>query len=193
MELIPQGLFKAFIDLVPGAFSEYLLGGNRGTSGPNRLDIAARMTIPYILCPGGFDIISCGPIERKDRNDALWTSRRLAERKLYIQEHPRVQARMSAGELESVASAAAERLNRFDRKARVKILIPAKGFSSLSVEGGPLYDPEADKVFAAVLKKRLSPEIEIMEIDTDINSREFASVVCNTLWKTLSKNTANFE
>jgi len=27
MEIVPQGLFKAFIDLVPGAFSEYLLGG----------------------------------------------------------------------------------------------------------------------------------------------------------------------
>jgi uncharacterized protein (UPF0261 family) len=34
MELVPQGIFEGFIDLVPGAFSEYLLGGNRGTSGP---------------------------------------------------------------------------------------------------------------------------------------------------------------
>jgi uncharacterized protein (UPF0261 family) len=181
MELIPQGLFKAFIDLVPGAFSEYLLGGNRGTSGPDRLDIAARLPIPYILCPGGLDIISCGPIERKDRNDALWTSRKLAERKLYIQEHPRVQARMNAEELESVASAAAERLNRYDRKARVKIIIPTRGFSSLSVEGAPLHDPSADRVFASVLKKCLDPEIEIIEIDTDINSREFASIVTHTL------------
>jgi uncharacterized protein (UPF0261 family) len=183
MELVPQGLFQAFIDLVPGAFSEYLLGGNRGTCGPDRLDIAAQMTIPYILCPGGFDIISCGPIERKDRNDKLWTSRKLAERKLYIQEHPRVQARMNAEELELVASAAAERLNRYDRKTRVKILIPTKGFSSLSVEGGPLHDPAADKVFTAVLKKRLHPEIEIIEVEADINSREFASAVCHALGK----------
>ena len=41
MEIIPQGAFAAFVDLVPGAFSEYLLGGNRNNSGPNRLDIAA--------------------------------------------------------------------------------------------------------------------------------------------------------
>jgi uncharacterized protein (UPF0261 family) len=181
MEIIPQGLFKAFIDLVPGAFSEYLLGGNRGTSGPDRLDIAAQLSIPYILCPGGFDIISCGPIERKDRNDTLWTSRKLAERKLYIQEHPRVQARMSAEELQSVAAAAAERLNRYDRKARVKVIIPTRGFSSLSVEGGPLYDPAADQVFVAVLKKCLHTEIEIIEVNTDINSREFASIVAHTL------------
>jgi uncharacterized protein (UPF0261 family) len=185
MELIPQGLFKAFVDLVPGAFSEYLLGGNRGTSGPNRLDIAAQLPIPYIFCPGGFDIISCGPLERKDRNDALWTSRKLAERKLYIQEHPRAQARMNAEELEYVTSAAAERLNCFDRKARVKVIIPARGFSSLSVEGGPLCDFSADQVFGVVLKQCLNPEIEIIEVDTDINSREFASAVANTLLQLL--------
>ena len=46
MHIIPQGLFQAFIDLVPGAFSEYLLGGNRGISGPDRLDIASGMAIP---------------------------------------------------------------------------------------------------------------------------------------------------
>ncbi len=185
MEIVPQGLFKAFIDLVPGAFSEYLLGGNRGTSGPDRLDIASKLPIPYIFCPGAFDMISCGPIERKDRSDALWQSRKLAERKLYIQEHPRVQARMSAEEMEYVASAAAERLNRYDRKARVKVMMPTKGFSSLSVEGAPLCDPESDRVFAAVLKKRLDPEIEIIEISSDINSREFAKAVVDKLIQTL--------
>jgi uncharacterized protein (UPF0261 family) len=181
MELIPQGSFQAFIDLVPGAFSEYLLGGNRGTCGPERLDIAAELPIPYILCPGGFDIISCGPLERRDGNDALWTSRKLADRKLFIQEHPRVQARLSAEEMEYIASSAAEKLNRYTKKSRVKVMIPERGFSSLSVEGGPLCDPASDAVFAAVLKSRLDPEIQIIEVAADINSREFARAVVNTL------------
>ncbi len=185
IELIPQGGFRAFVDLVPGAFSEHLLGGNRGNAGPNRLDIAAQMSIPYILCPGGFDIISCGPLERKDRDDTLWQSRKLAERKLYIQEHPRVQARLIAEEMEQVAFSAAERLNRFRRKERVKIIVPLRGFSSLSVEGGPLYDPDSDKVFAFTLKKCLDPEIEIIEVDSDINSREFARSVTESLSKIL--------
>jgi uncharacterized protein (UPF0261 family) len=133
LDLAPQGVFKAFVDLVPGAFSEHLLGGNRD-AGPNRLDVAADLPIPYIFCPGGFDMISCGPIERKDSNDSLWRSRRLAERKLYLQP-PRVQARTSAEEIEYVALAAADRLNRYQHKARVKAVIPLKGFSSLSVEG----------------------------------------------------------
>ena len=187
MEIIPQGGFHAFIDLVPGAFSEYLLGGNRNNSGPNRLDIASGLSIPYILCPGGFDIISCGPIERKDKGDALWDSRKLAERKLVIQEHPRAHARMNVEELEYITSSAAERLNRYQHKERVKVMIPLRGFSSLSVEGGPLYDPEVDKMFAITLKKYLDPEIEIIEIDSDINSKEFAKAVAKTLLMALRK------
>lgn len=185
MEIIPQGSFDAFVDLVPGAFSEYLLGGNRNNSGPNRMDIASELSIPYILCPGGFDIISCGPIERKDSGDPLWETRKLAERKLYIQEHPRAHARMSGEELEYVASSAAERLNLYQHKERVKVIIPLRGFSSLSIEGGPMYDPDTDKVFGKTLKKCLDPEIEIIEVDSDINSKEFAAAVVKSLMKTI--------
>jgi uncharacterized protein (UPF0261 family) len=179
LDLTPQGLFKAFIDLVPGAFSEHLLGGNR-TAGPGRLDIAWNLPIPYIFCPGAFDMISCGPPERRDKNDPLWQSRRIAERKLYV-EPPRVQARTSAEEMEYVASVAAERLNRYEGKTRVKAVIPLRGFSSLSVEGGPLHDPVADQAFSATFASSLDPAIELIEVDADINSVSFAGVVAEAL------------
>ena len=181
MDLAPQGIFKAFIDLVPGAFAEHLLGGNRGVAGPGRLDLASNLMIPYIFCPGGFDMISCGPIQRKDKDDPLWSSRKLAERKLYLQDSARVQARMNPEELQLVAFAAAEKLNGYQRKARVKVVIPLRGFSSLSVEGGPLHDPDCDKVFPFALKKRLDPEISITEVDSDINSPQFARAVAQAL------------
>jgi uncharacterized protein (UPF0261 family) len=181
LDLAPQGIFAGLIDLVPGAFTEYLLGGNRRIAGPKRLDFAADLPKPYIFCPGGFDIISCGPIERKDGNDPLWTSRKLAERKLYLQDAHRVQARMSPAETEQVAIAAAGSLNQYHDKARVKAVIPLKGFSSLSVEGGPLHDPEIDRIFGIALKKHLDPAIEIFEVDSDINSPEFAQAVARAL------------
>jgi len=183
MELVPQGIFQAFVDLVPGAFSEYLLGGNRSNSGPGRLDLAMKVPMPYIFCPGGFDLISCGPLERKARNDPLWVSRSLAERKLVVQDPPRVQARTSGEEMEQVAIAAAEKLNRYDHKARVKVLLPLKGFSSLSVESSPLHDPAADQAFIRALKAHLDPAIDVMEVDSDINSREFARAVAAALGK----------
>jgi uncharacterized protein (UPF0261 family) len=179
LDLTPQGVFRAFIDLVPGAFSEHLLGGNRD-AGPDRLDVASNLLIPYVFCPGGFDMISCGPPERRDRNDPLWTSRKLAERKLFV-DPPRVQARTSAEEMGYVAAAVADRLNRYRHKTRVKAVVPLRGFSSLSVEGAPLHDPASDQVLSTTLKSHLDPEIEVIEVDTDINSPAFAGAVAEAL------------
>ncbi len=90
-DLVSQGFFDAFIDLVPAGLSEYLLGGNRA-AGLDRLETACKQGIPYILAPCGFDMISCGPLDRKDKGDPLWVSRKLAERKLFIQDAMKVQA-----------------------------------------------------------------------------------------------------
>ncbi|MBW1998286.1 MAG: Tm-1-like ATP-binding domain-containing protein [Deltaproteobacteria bacterium] len=180
VDLVGQGLFEAFIDLVPAGFSEYLLGGNRA-AGPDRLDAGCKVRKPYILSPCGFDMISCGPIQRKDGGDELWVSRKLAERKLLVQDEMRVQARTSPEEAREIARAVAERLNRHEDKRRVKFVIPLKGFSSLSVEEGALYDPGSDKAFIEELKGTLDREIQVIEVDSHINTREFASAVVDAL------------
>jgi uncharacterized protein (UPF0261 family) len=174
--MVAQGLFEGFIDLVPSAIGEYILGGNR-PSGPNRLESAGIAGIPYVLAPCGFDVVSCGPIERKDKGDPLWTTRKLAERKIFIQDTARVQVRTSADEMKIFAGAVAEKLNRYPNKKLVKFLIPMRGFSSLGVEGGALYEPETDQVFVDELKKQLDPEIQIIEVATHLNTPEFALAV----------------
>ncbi|MBW1897162.1 MAG: Tm-1-like ATP-binding domain-containing protein, partial [Deltaproteobacteria bacterium] len=184
VDLVGQGLFEAFIDLVPGGFSEYLLGGNRA-AGPDRLDAGGKQGKPYILSPCGFDMLSCGPIQRKDEGDALWTSRNLAERKLLVQDALRVQARPSEDESRFIAREVADKLNRHENKKLVKFVVPTEGFSSLSVEGGALYDPVSDRAFIDELKKALDPEIEIIEIETHINTPEFARAVVEVLRQTL--------
>jgi uncharacterized protein (UPF0261 family) len=185
-DLVGQGLFDAFIDLVPANYGEYLLGGNRA-SAPDRLEAACKRGIPYILSPCGFDMLSCGPIERKDKNDPLWTSRKLAERKLFVQDAMRVQARTSAEELTQIAKAVADKLNKHPKKHLVKFIIPTKGFSSLSVEGGQLYAPEIDRVFVTALRENLDPAIETIEVDTHINTPEFGKAAAQALEAGLAK------
>ena len=180
VDFVGQGLFEAFIDLVPAGFSEYILGGNRA-AGPDRLDAACNQGKPYILTPCGFDMISCGPIQRKDEEDPLWVSRRLAERKFLIQDAIRVQARTSPEEMQTIARAVAEKLNKYKDKKLVKFVVPTKGFSSLSVEDGALYDPDSDKTFIGELIKNLDPEIETIQVDTHINTPEFARAVVEAL------------
>ncbi len=180
VDLVGQGLFEAFIDLVPGGFSEFLLGGNRA-AGPDRLDAGINQGKPYILSPCGFDMISCGPIQRRDEGDPLWVSRKLAERKLLLQDAMRVQARTSLEEIHTIVQAVAEKLNSHKDKKLVKFVIPTQGFSSISVKGGALYDPDLDRAFIDELRKNLDPEIEIIEVDTHINTPEFGRSVVEAL------------
>ena len=172
--------------MVPGGFSEHLLGGNRAAS-PDRLDSGIKLGKPYILTPCGFDMISCGPIQRRNENDPLWTSRNLAERKLFLQDEIRVQARTSIEESQLIARQVAERLNRYPDKKMVKFVLPLKGFSSVSVEGGPLHEPESDQAFISTLKSNLDGAIDIIEVDTHINTPEFADAIVDALYQALGK------
>jgi uncharacterized protein (UPF0261 family) len=184
MDLVGQKLFEAFIDLVPAGFSEYLLGGNRN-AGPDRLEAGVTHGKPYILTPCGFDMLSCGPIQRRDKDDPLWTARRLADRKLLHQDAIRVQARTSTEEMRTIAREVADRLNQCKNKKLIKFIIPTKGFSSLSVEGGALHEPESDMAFVEALKESLHNEIEIVEVEADINTPEIAQAVVDALHRAL--------
>ena len=86
-----------------------------------------------------------------------------------------MQARTNAEELKIVARLVSEKLNR--AKGPVRFLIPLKGWSSLSVQGQSLYDPEADRAFIEELKETLRPEIVVRELDLPLNSPEFAIAV----------------
>jgi len=187
MDLVGQGFFEAFIDMVPAGFSEYLLGGNR-TAGPGRLEAGICQDKPYILTPCGFDMISCGPIQRRDAQDPLWTSRNLAARKLLLQDAIRVQARTSAAEMQTIAQEVANKLNQSKNKKLIKFVLPTRGFSSLSAEGGALYEPVSDKAFIEALKKSLDDGISVIEVEADINTPEFARAVVDALHQALDPN-----
>jgi uncharacterized protein (UPF0261 family) len=177
-ELIDQGVFDAVLDIVPAGVSEHLLGGNR-SAGARRLEAAGRRGIPQVVTPCGFEMISCGPLERKDRDDLLWTSRQLAERAIYIPDEHRVEARTSAEELLEIAQVVAGKLNQ--AQGPVAFLIPTGAWSSVSVKGVSLHDPEADAVFAPALRGYLEPSVQVMEVDTHLNTPEFARAAVNAL------------
>ena len=175
-ELIAEGLFQGVMDIVPAGVGEELLGGNRA-AGPNRLEKAGAIGIPQLIAPCGFDMLSCGPLERGDRGDPLWVSKNIKERKLFVPDAFRVQARTTAEELREVAREVAKKLNK--AKGPVTVLIPLRGWSSLDIEGMPLYDPEADSAFVRELKAHLNPTISVIDLDLHLNTRPFAEEAVN--------------
>ena len=179
-ELIGDGLFQGVVDIVPAGVGEELLGGNRA-AGPNRLESAGEKGIPQLITPCGFDMLSCGPLGRGDRGDPLWVSKGIKNRKLFIPDAFRVQARTNVQELIEIAREVAKKLNR--SKGPVVVLIPLRGWSSLDKEGMPLYDPAADQAFLDELRIHLTKTISLIELDLHLNTREFAEEAVNQFMK----------
>jgi len=173
-QMASKGLFGGIIDVVPAGLSEALLGGNR-SAGIDRLDKELQTNIPIIFTPCGFDMISCGPYDRKD-TDPFWKQKRLVQRKLFIPDKFRVQARTSRKEVEMVAQAFAGKLNK--AKGKVYVFIPLLGFSSLSKPGGPLFEPLTDKAFVRTFKNCIEGDnIEVTELNNTIDDPEFADAI----------------
>ncbi|MHB8764008.1 MAG: Tm-1-like ATP-binding domain-containing protein, partial [Deferrisomatales bacterium] len=177
-----EGWFDGVLDLVPAGVSEELLGGNRA-AGAARLTGAARAGVPQVVTPCGFEMISCGPLERGDGPDPLWQGRGLSRRRLAIVDPLRVEARTSAEELRLVAEAVAERLNA--ATAPVSFLFPAGGWSSLSEPGGPLWDAAADRAFEERFAARLGPAVRVERVDAALNSPPVARRAARELLRLL--------
>ena len=77
----------------------------------------------------------------------------------------------------------ADKLNR--SRDPVKVVIPLGGWSSVDKKGNSFYDEEADKVFVAELKKHLRSDIEVREVDSNLETSEFASAVVSALMEIL--------
>jgi uncharacterized protein (UPF0261 family) len=177
-KLLDQGIFDAVVDIVPAGLSEEFLGGNRA-AGSDRLEAAVKRGIPLVITPCGFEMISCGPLRRKDSGDPLWLSRNIAARKYYVQDEYRVQARVNAEELRNIAKILSDKLNI--ARGPVTCLVPLEGWSSLSVRGQVLFDSEADRTFIEELHRQLRPEIDVRELPFCLNSAEFALALVEAL------------
>jgi uncharacterized protein (UPF0261 family) len=161
-ELIREGWFSGVIDLVSRGVVEQMLDGNCA-AGDGRLLAAGESGVPQVVAPSGLDMLSVG-----GRPDLL---ERYKDRPQAVIDKLRIEVRTSAEELQQAARIIADRLN--GSKAPCAVLIPLKGWSSLDREGGPLYDPDADRAFAETLKKQLNPGVPVVEVDLHLNTPEF--------------------
>lgn len=162
-ELIRDGLFAGVLDIVTRGIGEELFNGNCA-AGNDRVLAASETGIPQVVATSGLEMLSYG--NRKDSTEYY------KGRKMAVIDELRLEVRTTPEELVAIARVMAERLNV--AKGPVRVLIPVKGWSSLSVEGRQLYDPEADAAFAAELKSLLKPEIVVKEVDLALNTPEFA-------------------
>ncbi len=170
-EMISHRMFQGVIDLAPGGVGEHLFGFMRG-AGPNRLESAGKVGIPQIISTCSVNHIT--PAKSK------YTPDHRQRRKYDLDKH-RSWLRISPDELKEVARTFAKKLNQ--ALGPVRVIIPLKGWSSADLPGNPTYDPEEDKIFSQVLREKLNPQFEIIEVDANMEDPEFARAVVENALK----------
>lgn len=169
--LINQGFIKGVLDLTTTEWCDEVVGGVLN-AGPNRLTAAGKNGIPQVVSVGALDMVNFGPMDTvpaqfKDRN-------------LYKHNPTVTLMRTTADELKSIGHEIATRLA--DATGKTTLMLPLKGVSMIDVEGQPFYDAEADKVLFDTLRTELADSnVEIVELDTDINDKEFAVAAAKKL------------
>ena len=169
--LIDQGFIKGVLDLTTTEWCDEVVGGVLN-AGPGRLTAAGKNGIPQVVSVGALDMVNFGPMDTvpaqfKDRN-------------LYKHNPTVTLMRTTAEELKSIGHEIATRLA--DATGKTTLMLPLKGVSMIDVEGQPFYDAEADKALFDTLRTELADSnVEIVELDTDINDKEFAVAAAKKL------------
>lgn len=169
--LINQGFIKGVLDLTTTEWCDEVVGGVLN-AGPDRLTAAGKNGIPQVVSVGALDMVNFGPMDTvpaqfKDRN-------------LYKHNPTVTLMRTTADELKSIGHEIATRLT--DATGKTTLMLPLKGVSMIDVEGQPFYDAEADKALFDTLRTELADSnVEIVELDTDINDKEFAVAAAKKL------------
>ena len=144
--LIREGRVHGVLDITTTEIADLLCGGVL-SAGPERLTAAAREGVPQIVSVGATDCINFGPRET------------LPERyrgRTVLEHNPTVTVvRTNVEECRQIGKHIGETLRRCGVGKRMEVWCPGRGVSTISEEGGPFCDFEADKALVEELEKSL--------------------------------------
>jgi len=170
-DMIAEGFFQGVIDLAPGGVGEHHFGFMRD-AGPNRMETAGKFGLPQIISTCSVNHMT--PARSKYKPE-------FHERRKFDLDKLRTWIRLAPEELKEVAGIFAEKLNQ--SKGPVVVLIPQKGWSAADLPGNDTHDPAEDQLFTRVLREKLKPDIQIIEIDANMEDPEFAAAVVENALK----------
>jgi uncharacterized protein (UPF0261 family) len=164
-DMIAEGFFQGVIDLAPGGVGEHHFGFMRD-AGPHRLETAGKLGLPQIISTCSVNHMTPARSRYKPEYH---------ERRKFDLDKLRTWIRLSPEELKEVAGVFAEKLNQ--SKGPATVIIPLNGWSSADLPGNDTHDPAEDRLFTEVLRQKIKPQIQIVEINTNMEDPEFAEAV----------------
>jgi uncharacterized protein (UPF0261 family) len=168
--MIRAGAITGVLDVTTTELADELVGGV-ASAGPARLEAAASMGLPQVVSLGALDIVNFGPIDT--------VPPQFRDRNLYRHNAAVTLMRTSAAECAELGRILARKVNA--ATGPVAMFVPAKGLSMIGAPGGPFHDPAADAALVRELRATLRPDIEVVEMATDINDPAFARAMAGRL------------
>jgi uncharacterized protein (UPF0261 family) len=170
-DMIAEGFFQGVIDLAPGGVGEHHFGFMRD-AGPHRLESAGKLGIPQIISTCSVNHMT--PSRSKYKPE-------FHERRKFDLDRLRTWIRLSPNELKEVAAIFAEKINQ--AKGPVTVMIPQDGWSAADLPGNDTHDPAEDQLFTEVLRDKLKPDVQIIEVGANLEDPEFARAVVENALK----------
>jgi uncharacterized protein (UPF0261 family) len=168
--LMEAGFITGSLDITTTELADELVGGVL-SAGPDRLEMAGKLGIPQVVSLGALDMVNFGPLDTvppqfKDRN-------------LYVHNATVTLMRTTTDECAELGRIIARKLNA--AKGPLTVFVPLRGVSMIDVEGKPFFDAEADAALMGELRAGLRPDVELVEVDTDVNDPAFATAMAERL------------
>ncbi|WP_373519648.1 Tm-1-like ATP-binding domain-containing protein [Pricia sp.] len=174
--LMGEGFFDAVLDLTTTELADHLCGGVC-SAGPDRLTAASRMGIPQVVAPGCLDMVNFGPLDT--------VPEKYKDRQLYSWAPDVTLMRTNAEENKQLGKILADKINA--SKGPVSVLLPMGGLSKIGAKGEVFYDPEIDDVLFDAIRKHIKSDIDIIEVQNNINTMDFAESAVKALVDLIEK------
>ena len=171
-QMMKENIITAVFDYAMGEIADGVFGVLRA-SGPERLTVAGKLGIPQVICPGGSEHLGILVNEANvvppgyDDHQIVWHSP-------YV-----FVPRLKADEQQRVAEEIGKRLQHTQGNAL--FLMPLKGVSSYSAEGGALYNPELDAAYWTSLQQVLPPTVEVESMNLTAEDPAFVEYAVEKL------------
>ena len=168
--LIAAGFIKGVLDITTTEWCDELYNGVL-RAGPHRLEAAGKNGVPQVVSVGALDMVNFGPYDTVPKENM--------SRNLYKHNPTVTLMRTNVEENIGLGKVIAEKLNM--AQSPTVLMLPLKGVSGIDGEGQPFYGPEEDEALFRTLRENVDSRIPIIEMDNNVNDREFALAAAKKL------------
>lgn len=177
-QMMKEGIITAVFDYAMGEIADATFDALRA-SGPERLTVAGKLGLPQVICPGGSEHLGI-LVSTPHKVPAGYEGHMITWHTPYV-----FVPRPNAEEQDKIAQNIGQRLQHSTKDT--VFLMPLKGVSSYSAEGGELYNPELDAAYWTSLQKYLPNTIKVEALDYSAEDPAFVEYAVKTLIDLIEK------